>query len=52
MVPHCYSISSFVQRSADGDAKSLMYFNTFHASCIFFYFCYVLDVILRLMVVM
>jgi hypothetical protein len=35
MVPHCYSISSFVQRSGDGDAESVMYFNTLHASCNF-----------------
>jgi hypothetical protein len=35
MVVHCYSISSFMQRSGDGDAESLMYFNTHHASCSF-----------------
>jgi hypothetical protein len=52
MVPHCYSISSFVQRSWDGDAESLMFFNILHASYSFFYFCYVLDVILRLLVEM
>jgi hypothetical protein len=32
MVLHCYSISSFVQRSGDGDAESLMYFNAIHTS--------------------
>jgi hypothetical protein len=35
MVLYCYSISSFVQRSGDGDAESLTYFNTLHASCSF-----------------
>jgi hypothetical protein len=35
MVLSCYSISSFVQRSEDDDAKSLMYFHTLHASCRF-----------------
>jgi hypothetical protein len=32
MAPHCYSISSFVQRSGDGDAKLFMYFYSLHAS--------------------
>jgi hypothetical protein len=33
MVLHCYPISSFVQRSGDGDAESLMHFDAIHASC-------------------
>jgi hypothetical protein len=32
---HCYSISSFVERSGDGDAESLKYFDALHASCSF-----------------
>jgi hypothetical protein len=34
-VLHCYSISSFVERSGDGDAESLKYFDAIHASCSF-----------------
>jgi hypothetical protein len=52
MVLYCYSVSSFVQRCGDGDAESLTFFNTLHASCIFFCFCYVLIVILRLLLLM
>jgi hypothetical protein len=33
MAMYCYSITSFVQRSEDGDAESLLYFDSLHASC-------------------
>jgi hypothetical protein len=49
MLLHCYSTTSFVQRSEDGDVESLLYFDSLYASCSFFYFCYVLDVFLRLL---
>jgi hypothetical protein len=52
MILHCYARYYFVQRSGDDDAESLTYFDALHASCIFFYFCYVLDVNLRLLVEM
>jgi hypothetical protein len=50
MVPHYYSLTSLVQRSEDGDVESLLLLMPF--MCSFFHFCYVLDVILRLMVEM
>jgi hypothetical protein len=35
MVLYCYSITSFVKRSEDGDAESLLDFKTLHASADF-----------------
>jgi hypothetical protein len=45
MVLRCYSISSFVQRSGDGDTESLLDLIPLRR-CI--YFCYVLLVVFRL----
>jgi hypothetical protein len=50
MILHCYSTSSFVQRSRDGDAESLLDLTPFMPLAYLYVFCYVLDVFLRLLV--
>jgi hypothetical protein len=52
-VEHCYITNSSVKKSGDDDADLLKYFSALHASCSFFcnifYFCYVFDVVHRLL---
>jgi hypothetical protein len=51
-VMHYYTTNSSVKKTGDDDAHPLKYFTTLHASCSFyniFYFCYVFDVVHRLL---
>jgi hypothetical protein len=51
-VVHCYTTNSSIKKSDNDDADPLKYFSALDASwsffCNIFYFCYVLDVVHRL----
>jgi hypothetical protein len=47
---HCYTTTSFAKETEDGYVESLLFLTLFVPPAIFFCFCYVLDVTLRLLV--